>query len=68
MPQTKQDFERAAELMRCYDASEETRRLFVRFFSTDPHPFDVNGNRRFDAERFLRECEKGMREERKIGR
>jgi hypothetical protein len=29
---------------------------------------DVNGNRRFDAERFLRECEKGMREERKIGR
>jgi hypothetical protein len=29
---------------------------------------DVNGNRRFDAEQFLRKCEKGMREERKIGR
>jgi hypothetical protein len=68
MCQTKQDYERAAELIRCYGACEETRRLFVRFFSTDPHPFDVNGNRRFDAEQFLRKCEKGMREERKIGR
>jgi hypothetical protein len=29
----------------------------VRFFMTDPHPLDGNGNRRFDASEFLHDCE-----------
>jgi hypothetical protein len=57
MCQTKSDYKRAAELIRCYKGSEETRRIFVRFFMTDPHPLDGNGNRRFDASEFLHDCE-----------